>query len=134
MKLVTLVLQGSIWVKNGWDPYNAKVTNYMKNNVSQEEEGMKGKPVNIGSLSHCRKFRRILHYLLFLQFICIVTDFQILNSFQGHGAACSTFAIVPKTRFSIINNWLLVLSSIEGIITARLCTLISNTEWSAGCN
>lgn len=81
MKLVTLVLLGSIWVKNGWGPYNAKVTNYMKNNVSQEEEGMKGKPVNIGSLSHCRKFRRILHYLLFLQFICIVTDFQ--TAFKG---------------------------------------------------
>lgn len=72
MKLVTLVLLGSIWVKNGWGPYNAKVTNYMKNNVSQEEEGMKGRIL---------QFRRILHYLLFLQFICIVTDFQ--TAFKG---------------------------------------------------
>lgn len=127
-KLVAFVLQGSIWANNGWDPYNAKVTNYMKNNVCQEEEeGIKVKAVNINT----SKFRK-LYYLLLLLFICIVKDFKILDNLQWM-TPWSTLAIVSKPRLSIINNWPLVLSSFECIITLSLCTLILNTEWSAGC-
>lgn len=64
---LTLVLQGSNWVKNRWDPYNTMVTNYMRNNVCYDEEGIKGKAVYIGSQIHVKRSDR--YYLLFLQFI-----------------------------------------------------------------